>query len=113
MSYWSLPYSAFAWRSHTAGDRASLTRGFDTKHLLSRFSSVSQVRSQLELPEARPGRWRAGLTAAKMKECRWVKPVLVGQFEFTEWTPDNHLRHSSFITLWDDKGAKSVVRQGS
>ena len=63
------------------------------------------------LPEAKPGRWGAGLTAAKMKECRWVKPILVGQFEFTEWTLDNHLRHSSFITLRDDKNAKSVVRE--
>ena len=25
------------------------------------------------------------MTAAKMKECRWLKPVLVGQFEFLEW----------------------------
>jgi hypothetical protein len=23
-----------------------------------------------------------------MKDCRWLKPVLVGQFEFVEWTPD-------------------------
>ena len=28
------------------------------------------------------------------KECRWVKPVVVRQFEFLEWTGDNHLRHS-------------------
>jgi len=34
------------------------------------------------LPEARGGRWGEGLTAAKMKDCRWLKPVLVGQFEF-------------------------------
>ena len=40
------------------------------------------------LPEQRSGRWGQGLTAAKMKECRWLKPVLVGQFEFAEWTPD-------------------------
>jgi hypothetical protein len=24
-----------------------------------------------------------------MKECRWLKPVLVGQFEFVEWTADS------------------------
>jgi len=36
------------------------------------------------LPEARSGRWGVGLTAAKIKDCRWVKPLLVGQFEFTE-----------------------------
>ena len=64
------------------------------------------------LPEARSGRWGAGLTAAKMKDCRWLKPVLVGQFEFTEWTPDNHLRHSRFVALRDDKDPKDVAREG-
>jgi len=54
------------------------------------------------LPEARAGRWGEGLTAAKMKDCRWLKPVLVGQFEFVEWTPDKHLRHSRFVGLRDD-----------
>ena len=65
------------------------------------------------LPEAKSGRWGTGLTAANMKKCQWVKPLLVGQFEFTEWTPDNHLRHSSFITLRDDKDAKTVVQESS
>lgn len=46
------------------------------------------------LPEARAGRSGAGLTAAKMKDCVWLKPVQVGQFEFVEWTDDGHLRHS-------------------
>lgn len=55
------------------------------------------------LPEPRGGRWGAGLTAAKMKDCVWLKPKLVGQFEFTEWTPENHLRHSRFIALREDK----------
>jgi hypothetical protein len=27
------------------------------------------------------------LTKAKMAGCRWLNPVLVGQFEFVEWTP--------------------------
>jgi ATP-dependent DNA ligase len=64
------------------------------------------------LPEVKSGRWGVGLTVAKMKECRWLKPVLVGQFEFAEWTPDNHLRHSKFIALRDDKDAKGVRREG-
>jgi bifunctional non-homologous end joining protein LigD len=63
------------------------------------------------LPEARSGRWGQGLTAAKMADCRWLKPVLVGHFEFVEWTPDNHLRHSRFIALRDDKKAKDVRRE--
>jgi bifunctional non-homologous end joining protein LigD len=50
----------------------------------------------------RSGRWGQGLTADKLKECRWLKPVLVGQFEFVEWTPDGYLRHASFIALRKD-----------
>jgi DNA ligase D-like protein (predicted ligase) len=63
------------------------------------------------LPEKKAGRWGAGLTAAKMTECRWLKPVLVGQFEFVEFTPEGHLRHSKFISLRDDKKPKDVMRE--
>ena len=50
------------------------------------------------------------MTADKMKECRWLKPVLVGQFEFVEWTPDGHLRHASFIALREDLEGREVRR---
>jgi bifunctional non-homologous end joining protein LigD len=63
------------------------------------------------LPEPRSGRWGAGFTAAKMKECRWLKPVLVAQFEFAEWTPDNHLRHARFVALREDKKAQDVHKE--
>ncbi len=63
------------------------------------------------LPEKKAGRWGAGLTAAKMAECRWLKPQLVGQFEFVEWTADAHLRHSRFVALRQDKKAKDVTRE--
>ena len=63
------------------------------------------------LPEARSGRWGQGLTRAKMAECQWLKPELVGQFEFLEWTGDNHLRHSKFVGLREDKKATDVVRE--
>lgn len=63
------------------------------------------------LPEKKAGRWGAGLTAAKMAECRWLKPVLVGQFEFVEWTSDAHLRHSRFVALREDKKANDVRRE--
>jgi DNA ligase D-like protein (predicted ligase) len=63
------------------------------------------------LPEKKAGRWGAGLTAAKMGECKWLKPVLVAQFEFVEWTSDQHLRHSRFMALREDKAAKDVRRE--
>jgi ATP-dependent DNA ligase len=53
------------------------------------------------LPEARSGRWREGLTAEKMKECVWVHPEMVAEVEFVEWTPEGHLRHARFVGLKD------------
>lgn len=63
------------------------------------------------LPEAKSGRWGQGLTKAKMAECVWLKPVIVGQFESLEWTGENHLRHSKFISLRDDKNAQDVHKE--
>jgi ATP-dependent DNA ligase len=62
------------------------------------------------LPET-SGRWGAGLTAAKMKDCRWLNPALVGQFEFAEWTPDNHLRQARLVGLREDKEARDVKKE--
>jgi ATP-dependent DNA ligase len=53
------------------------------------------------------------LTKEEMKNCIWLKPELVAQIEFTEWTPDRHLRHSKFVGLRDDKEARDVVREDS
>jgi bifunctional non-homologous end joining protein LigD len=55
----------------------------------------------VNLPEKRSTAW--ALTADEMQNCQWLKPRLVAQIEFTEWTPDGHLRHSSFAGLRDDK----------
>jgi bifunctional non-homologous end joining protein LigD len=46
-----------------------------------------------------------------MVECRWLKPVLVGQFESVEWTDVHHLRHTKFVALRDDKKPKDVRRE--
>ena len=65
----------------------------------------------VNLPEPRSGRWGQGLTKAKMAECQWLKPAIVGRFDFLEWTPDNHLRHSRFVALREDKDPKQVTRE--
>jgi ATP-dependent DNA ligase len=57
------------------------------------------------LPEARSGRWGERLTAEKMKECVWVRPELVGEVEFVEWTPEGHLRHARFVGMKEEGGA--------
>src|SRR4030095_16014209 len=61
------------------------------------------------LPEKKRTMW--ALTKEEMKNCQWLKPELVAQIEFAEWTPDNHLRHSKFIGLREDKEAREVVQE--
>jgi DNA ligase D-like protein (predicted ligase) len=63
------------------------------------------------LPEAASGRWGQGLTAEKMKECVWLKPEAVAQIEFLEWTGADHLRHTKFVALRDDKDPRKVVKE--
>ena len=63
----------------------------------------------VNLPERKRTQW--ALTKEEMKNCVWVKPKLVAQIEFTEWTPNGHLRHSKFIGLRDDKDASIVARE--
>lgn len=41
----------------------------------------------------------------------WLRPKLVAEVEFTEWTSDGHLRHPSFQGLREDKRARDVVRE--
>src|SRR3954467_2921258 len=41
----------------------------------------------------------------------WIKPDLVAQIRFTEWTADDRLRHPVYLGLRDDKRAIEVVRE--
>jgi len=63
------------------------------------------------LPEKKPGRYGAGITPAEMKRCHWIKPKLVCQVKFSEWTRDGKLRQPVFLGLRDDKTPKEVVRE--
>jgi bifunctional non-homologous end joining protein LigD len=63
------------------------------------------------LPETRRSHWGEGLTTEGMKKCVWVRPELVAQIEFLEWTESDHLRHSKFVGLRDDKDARRVIKE--
>lgn len=53
------------------------------------------------------------LRGIKRKGVHWVKPRLVAQVAFSEWTNDGRLRHPRFVGLRSDKSAKEVVREGA
>jgi len=52
-------------------------------------------------------------TIKTSEPAHWVRPDLVVQVRFTEWTADGRLRHPVYLGLRDDKQAEDVVREGA
>ena len=48
---------------------------------------------------------------ASGKRVHWIKPHLVAQIGFTEWTEDNKLRHPRFLGLRRDKDPRKVKKE--
>jgi bifunctional non-homologous end joining protein LigD len=63
------------------------------------------------LPSSRTSHFGEGITTEEMKELCWLKPELVAEISFTEWTNYGLLRHGTFAGLRDDKKAHEVVRE--
>jgi len=53
----------------------------------------------VDLPTPTKSRWGQGLSAAEMRQCRWVNPVLACRIKFTERTREGKLRHPVFAGL--------------
>jgi bifunctional non-homologous end joining protein LigD len=96
---------------------AKVKNGFTTtlrRKVAERFRGLETVRCPFaNLPELKNARRGEALTAEVMQQMRWLKPKLVAQIEFTEWTKANHLRHSKFVALRDDKKPREVHREAS
>jgi bifunctional non-homologous end joining protein LigD len=54
-----------------------------------------------------------GVPAPMARGVHWVRPTLVAEVAFTEWTEDGLLRHPSFQGLREDKAARDVRHEGS
>ena len=87
--------------------------GFSDKLLQDLSAELNKIRVEtrpfFNLPAAGRTRWDQGLSAAEMKRCRWVKPVIVCQIKFTELTRDDRLRQPVFLGIRTDKNAEEVV----
>jgi bifunctional non-homologous end joining protein LigD len=64
-----------------------------------------------DLPNSKASHWGAGVTPEQMSEMQWLKPKLVAQIRFVEWTADGHLRHAAFLGLRSDKTAREIRRE--
>jgi bifunctional non-homologous end joining protein LigD len=65
----------------------------------------------VDLPNSKASRWGGGVRADEMPEMQWVKPELVAQIRFVEWTAEGRLRHAAFFGLRSDKSAHEVRRE--
>jgi bifunctional non-homologous end joining protein LigD len=63
------------------------------------------------LPEKSSSFGAKGLTATQMRSCIWLRPSLVCQVRFAEWTRDHHLRQPAFLGLREDKRPQEVMRE--
>jgi bifunctional non-homologous end joining protein LigD len=81
--------------------------------LFARLSPLHATRCPFaNLPSTRTGHWGEGIDAAEMAALHWVKPQLIVEVSFVEWTRDGSLRHASFLGLRDDKRAADIRREG-
>ena len=46
-----------------------------------------------------------------VSDITWVKPQLVAEVEFTEWTSDNNIRHPSFKGMRLDKSPQKIIKE--
>jgi ATP-dependent DNA ligase len=76
--------------------------GFDTRLL----RDLRQRLDALEMPSS-PFTSGAGLP----RRAHWVRPAVVVQVSFIEWTVHGKLRHPRLIGVRDDKLARDVTRE--
>jgi bifunctional non-homologous end joining protein LigD len=89
--------------------------GFDARLLGSLHSKLKTISREacpfVNLPELRGNHCSPRITVAEMKKCRWVRPEMVCQIRFSEWTCDEKLRQPVFLGLREDKDARDVVHE--
>jgi bifunctional non-homologous end joining protein LigD len=78
--------------------------GFDDKRLADLHRRMKTLETSAT-PFANPPR------GADARGVHWVKPTLVGEVEFAEWTDEGVVRHATFRGLREDKPAKSIRRE--
>lgn len=63
------------------------------------------------LPMKSKGRFGGGISAEDMEAMRWVRPKVVVQVAFVEWTANGVLRHPKYLGIRTDKAADAVRRE--
>ncbi|HEY1765126.1 MAG TPA: hypothetical protein VGF85_09395, partial [Opitutaceae bacterium] len=65
----------------------------------------------VNLPSEHKPRFGTGMDAAQMRSVTWLRPTLVAQIKFAEWTEEGLLRQPVFLGLRRDKAPRAVRRE--
>ena len=74
-------------------------------------ATLASLGARLRKLERRASPFAADGPRPPARGAHWVKPELVAEVAFTEWTRDGLLRHPAFQGLREDKPAAQVVRE--
>lgn len=74
-------------------------------------TSLKQMHEKLQKLEVKTSPLSKSLPVSLRHGVHWIKPSLVGEVEFAEWTADNVLRHATFIALRTDKPVQEIIRE--
>lgn len=72
---------------------------------------LSKLREQLDAIEQKECAFTPKPKGLKLASTHWVKPKIVVEVQFVEWTDDGHLRHPSLLGMRKDKRPSDVVRE--
>ncbi|HYD90162.1 MAG TPA: non-homologous end-joining DNA ligase, partial [Flavobacterium sp.] len=75
--------------------------GFNEKSLKDMYEKLKKLETKTSPFATKP----------KERNAHWIKPELVAQIKYSEWTETNSLRHPVFIALRNDKKPKDVTRE--
>jgi DNA ligase D-like protein (predicted ligase) len=91
--------------------RAGLTPRMRTELFASITSAPANKCPFANLPNSvGKSHWGEGITTEDMAALRWVRPRVVIEVAFTEWTAGGNLRHASFVGMRNDKSPREVTR---
>jgi bifunctional non-homologous end joining protein LigD len=85
--------------------------GFDHS-LLEALHRKMQALTQKKVPFSDlPQRGPHGIPPYEMKRCTWIRPKLIAEIRFSEWTRDGHLRQPVFLGLRPDLRPEEIHRE--